>query len=75
MNMVAAVESQNIELERKIVWLKVSRNALTPFGRLPSDVILQVMRHTASGTGAISKDVFVLGFVCSQLRSMLLGMP
>lgn len=74
MNTIEGIESRIKGLRREIVCLEVARNALTPFGRVPPDLLIDIAKLTMRGTCEhVSKEICVLTFVCSRVRSVLVG--
>jgi hypothetical protein len=75
-NTISSVETRISELEREIVQLKVTRNALTPFRRVPMDVLLTIARLTMCWSAEIAtRDTFALASVCSRVRVTLVSSP
>lgn len=76
MSTIESIESRIQDLGLGIVRLKVARNALTPFGRVPPDLLLDIAQLTVEDLdGYVSKEVRILTFVCYQTRSVLAGTP
>jgi hypothetical protein len=50
MNSITQVEIRISALEKELAQLRRHRNALTPFGRLPTEIIIRVFKHTQLDT-------------------------
>jgi hypothetical protein len=76
MQTVSSIELHIAELEREIVQLKVARNALTSFGRVLAEVLLEVAHLTMTDMNRhASKELFSLTCASSQLRAVFLNTP
>jgi hypothetical protein len=65
-----------LEDEQEILRMKVARNALTPLGRLPDDLLLDIVQAwTAIPTIPDSEMMYIATAVYAHLRALLIATP
>jgi hypothetical protein len=73
---IAAIEQDpNQDSSQICRSLKIQRNALTPFGRVPADVLADIAAHLLVPTPAGIRSDYGIVDVCSAIRSAIVGTP
>jgi hypothetical protein len=84
MSTIAEIDARIAQLhseESEIICLKAARNALTPFGTLPDELLLNVVKYLPSGHNSVRSDapkqaiVYRLSAVCAHMRAALVRAP